>query len=49
MCLNGVWTVDMEALVDAGEYIMTQLGRNTRSRVAAALLAKRARARTVKA
>jgi hydroxymethylglutaryl-CoA lyase len=34
--------IDLDALVDAGAYISEQLGRQTNSRVARALLAKRA-------
>jgi len=34
--------IDLDALVDAGVYISEQLGRSTGSRVARALLAKRA-------
>ncbi|MNU06687.1 Hydroxymethylglutaryl-CoA lyase YngG [compost metagenome] len=34
--------IDLDALVDAGQYISEQLGRPSGSRVARALLAKRA-------
>ena len=34
--------IDLEALIDAGQYISSQLGRTTQSRVARAMLAKRA-------
>ncbi len=39
--------IDLDALVDAGQFISPQLGRSTNSRTAKALLAKRPLADTV--